>query len=178
MRIRAAKQTEGIRIQGIHQSAFPEGESEQVAKLANDLLVDDGGTGGLSLVAEREGELVGHIAFSPVTLEGNETFRGSILAPLGVEPEYQEHGVGGQLVESGLEQLGAQSVHVVFVYGDPKYYGRFGFSHEAAQPFEAPYRLTYPFGWQALLLNPYEAATDNRSLRIRCVDALNDPGLW
>ena len=44
-------------------------------------------------------------------------------------------------------------VNVVFVYGDPKYYGKFGFSAEVASAYSPPYELQYPFGWQAVALN-------------------------
>lgn len=65
---------------------------------------------------------------------------------------------------------------VVFVYGDPRYYARFGFSKQMAHRFIPPYRLKYPDGWQALQLN--SDFDSNESGQIICVDSLNEPDLW
>lgn len=83
----------------------------------------------LSLVAVLGGNVVGHVLFSPVTVEprppASEQFLG--LGPLAVLPEYRSQGIGGQLVRAGLgacRQLGAAAVVVL---GHPEYYPRFGF---------------------------------------------------
>jgi GNAT superfamily N-acetyltransferase len=73
------------------------------------------------LVAETEGIVVGHVAFSPVTIDNNENFQGYILAPLGVKPDYQNRRIGSKLIESGMQQLSRMGVDILFVYGDPKY---------------------------------------------------------
>jgi putative acetyltransferase len=79
----------------------------------------------LSLVAEREGRIAGHVLFSPVTLAGAPFGLG--LAPLAVAPEEQRAGVGGALVRAGLERAHAAGITTVVVLGSPAYYGRFGF---------------------------------------------------
>ncbi len=80
----------------------------------------------LSLVAELDGGVVGHIAFSPVTIsDGTSDWYG--LGPVSVLPEYQGRGIGSALIRKGLamlRELGAQGCYLV---GDPKYYHRFGF---------------------------------------------------
>ena len=80
----------------------------------------------VSLVAEIDGELVGHIAFSPVTFsDGSEKWYG--LGPISVLPEHQKQGVGKNLVNEGiglLKHLGAEGCVLV---GDPNYYEHFGF---------------------------------------------------
>lgn len=82
----------------------------------------------LSLVAVESGRIIGHILFSPATIENeNGTIRGMGLAPMAVLPAYQRRGVGSQLVERGIEILQQQSVPFVIVLGHPDYYPRFGF---------------------------------------------------
>ena len=80
----------------------------------------------VSLVAELERKLVGHIAFSPVTFtDGSENWYG--LGPISVMPDYQKQGIGTKLVNEGLnslKDLGAQGCVLV---GDPNFYERFGF---------------------------------------------------
>ena len=176
MNIRIATIQDREAVQMIHLRAFPEGESEHVSSLAIDLLSEKTTPETISLIAESNGEIVGHLAFSPVKTENNEKFRGYILAPLGVKPEYQGRGIGSRLIDHARQQLSVMGVHLVFVYGDPKYYARFGFSVDAASRYTAPYKLHYPFGWQAMVLN--ECETEISPVGITCVSALCDPILW
>jgi putative acetyltransferase len=82
----------------------------------------------LSLVAESEGEIVGHILFSPVILQGDEAaFDALGLGPLAVRPEHQGRGVGSRLIEAGLEACRQAGNDLIFVLGHPDYYPRFGF---------------------------------------------------
>jgi putative acetyltransferase len=83
----------------------------------------------VSMVAEADGEIVGHVAFSPVTIRGSDTLdEGLGLAPLAVIPEKQRHGIGAALVRAGLEACRARGHRVVVLVGEPAYYQRFGFS--------------------------------------------------
>ena len=82
----------------------------------------------LSLVAEEEGRIVGHILFTPVALESPEgTAEGMGLAPMAVLPDRQREGIGSALVSRGLEMLVEWSTPFVVVLGHPEYYPRFGF---------------------------------------------------
>ena len=140
------------------------------------LLYEETNPGTISLVAEVDGAVVGHIAFSPVTINNNKSWVGYILAPLGVKPEYQKRLIGSKLIESGMGRLSKMGVNVVFVYGDPEYYGRFGFNPDVASRYSPPYELQYPFGWQAIALN--EADFTDSAVKISCVAPLCDPDLW
>lgn len=83
----------------------------------------------VSLVAvAADGRLLGHIAFSPVTVEGQEDASLLGLAPLAVAPAAQRRGIGAALVEAGLEAARASGGDLAVVLGDPAYYGRFGFA--------------------------------------------------
>lgn len=176
MLVRIATSRDSDAVRAVHLNAFPEEEAAPVAKLATALLEDDSTPDTLSLVAERDGVVFGHVAFSPVSIAGSDEFNGYILAPLAVSSALQKGGVGGMLVEHGLRRLAKLGANVVFVYGDPDYYGRFGFSADAASGYDAPYPLQYPFGWQALVLD--EPNRVEPTVTINCVGPLSDPGLW
>ena len=135
-------------MRALYLAAFDASEREMVAELAMGLLREQA-PGVLNLVTEEEGRVVGHVAFSPVWSAAGDVV-GMILAPLAVAPEWQGRGVGGQLVREGLGRVSQRGLGLVFVYGDPAYYGRFGFTGEQAEGFEPPYALAYPHGWLAL----------------------------
>lgn len=85
----------------------------------------------ISLVALENEEIVGHIAFSPVTIEsGAEAWYG--LGPVSVRPDRQGYGIGKMLIESGLAQLKQNGANGCVVLGDPGYYTRFGFTSDPA----------------------------------------------
>lgn len=83
----------------------------------------------ISLVAELDGNVVGHILFSPVRVrsESNE-HQALALGPMAVRPDLQRRGIGSQLVAAGLEVCAQQQEFVVFVLGHPDFYPRFGFA--------------------------------------------------
>lgn len=82
----------------------------------------------LSLVAEDDKKIVGHILFTPVMIEGTQgNIQGMGLAPMAVSPDRQRQGIGSRLVEKGLEILKSQNCPFVIVLGHPEYYPRFGF---------------------------------------------------
>lgn len=81
----------------------------------------------VSLVAEHQGEVVGHVLFTPVTVAGMADTKMMGLAPMAVAPTYQVRGVGTALVLTGFEQLRLQGMTAVVVVGHPSYYPRFGF---------------------------------------------------
>ena len=79
----------------------------------------------LSLVAVEDGQVVGHILFSPVTIESEgHTLPGVGLAPMSVLPEVQRHGIGSLLVKAGLSQCQNEGHAYVVVLGHPEYYPR------------------------------------------------------
>jgi putative acetyltransferase len=97
----------------------------------------------VSLVAERRGEILGHIAFSPVRLVDDSAAAspharpgpragampgGLGIGPMAVVPEHQRRGIGGRLMRAGLERCRALDVPWVIVLGHPSYYPRFGFT--------------------------------------------------
>jgi putative acetyltransferase len=92
----------------------------------------------ISLVAETEGRIVGHIFFSLMTFE-DETSDFLGLAPMAVLPEFQNQGIGTKLVREGLKIAAEKGCTAVFVLGHPEYYPRFGFAPARAKGFACEY---------------------------------------
>lgn len=131
MRIRPERPEDHAAIRAVTVAAFSgssyghNGEADIVEALRAE------GALTVSLVAEAEGEIVGHIAFSPVaimTAEGD--WYG--LGPISVAPGHQGQDVGAALIQEGLRALGALKASGCVVFGDPGYYGRFGFESDPA----------------------------------------------
>ncbi len=82
----------------------------------------------LSLVAIVDNEIIGHIMYSPATLQCEQgEILGAALGPMAVLPEYQRKGIGSKLVDTGNQELRAKDVPFIIVLGHPHYYPRFGF---------------------------------------------------
>ncbi len=82
----------------------------------------------LSFVAELEGEIVGHVLFTPVTVTREDReLAGLGLAPMAVAPDHQRTGIGSRLIAAGLEACRDAGAGFVVVLGHPGYYPRFGF---------------------------------------------------
>jgi putative acetyltransferase len=112
-------------IHAVEVACFPtSAEAELVDALR------DAGRLTLSLVAELAGELIGHVAFSPVSVEAGAV--GAGLGPLAVLEGQRRQGVAARLVEEGLAACRAAGVGWVVVLGDPAYYSRFGFQPATA----------------------------------------------
>ncbi|OJU86256.1 MAG: GNAT family N-acetyltransferase, partial [Acinetobacter sp. 39-4] len=80
----------------------------------------------VSLVVETQGKVIGHIAFSPVSIsDGTTNWYG--LGPISVLPEYQGKGIGSKLMKEGLNRIKALNAKGCVLLGDPNYYGKFGF---------------------------------------------------
>lgn len=186
-RIRPAQEQDCEQIRRLYLHAFSEDEGPVVADMAITLLREENRHAGLSLVAEGAdlaedtAALIGHIAFSPVALvnlasHNAPACRAYILAPLAVHPNRQKQKIGSALVQEGIALLGQRGLDLLFVYGDPAYYGRFGFAAEPAACYLPPYPLTYPFGWQVMHLNGFPPAQSPQTLAF--VPVLARAELW
>ncbi|MBX3431756.1 MAG: N-acetyltransferase [Pirellulales bacterium] len=106
----------------------------------------------VSLVAEVDGEIIGHIVFSRMTIERREgAVPAAALAPVAVTPAWQRRGVGSRLVVAGLEACRDAGERIAVVLGHPEFYPRFGFTAELAAPLAGPF--TGP-AWMACELVP------------------------
>jgi putative acetyltransferase len=91
----------------------------------------------LELVAEADGQIVGHILFSRMTTDPLARIAG--LGPVAVKPDQQGRGWGEALCRAGIEAMRAQGAEAVVVLGHVDYYPRFGFSHDAAAKIVSPF---------------------------------------
>ncbi len=135
MNIRPEKPEDADAIAGTNRQAFG---SEESATLVTALR--DGGHAELSLVAEVDGQIVGHIMFSGLPIITN---RGEIealsLAPMAVLPSRQRQGIGSKLVAEGLRLCAERGFRIVVVLGHPDFYPRFGFSAALGEQLVSPY---------------------------------------
>ena len=95
----------------------------------------DAGALTISLVAEDNGQVVGHIAFSPALIDGND-LNWFTLGPIADAPNRQKQGIGSRLIEAGLEALRQLGANGCLLVGDPAYYLRFGFRHSQSLSVE------------------------------------------
>lgn len=94
----------------------------------------------LSLVAEQDGQIVGHILFTDLNIVADNSVTAALaLAPMAVLPAFQRQGIGSELVRRGLEMCREQGHRIVIVLGHPQFYPRFGFSAELARPLVSPF---------------------------------------
>ena len=147
MIIRGEDSAEWAVIRSINEAAF--GGLEE-ADLVDKLRAD--GDALLSLVAELEERIVGHVLFSRMWIETSSGLVAAVaLAPMAVLPEQQRRGIGGRLIRSGLDLLRGGGERIVIVVGHPGYYPRFGFSSERARSLESPFPIE---AFMAMELSP------------------------
>ena len=97
---------------------------------------------GVSLVAEEDGKLVGHILFTPTIIESEgRSIIGTGLAPMAVLPQYQRRGIGAALVRAGLEVMRKAGEPFVIVVGHPGFYPKFGFERASKYGIRCEYDL-------------------------------------
>jgi putative acetyltransferase len=126
-------------IREIHEEAF--GRAVE-ARLADALRASSAFVPELSLVAERDGRVVGHALFSRATLVGDEPVELLALGPIAVRPECQRQGIGGALIRAGLERAEAMGFRAVVLVGHPTYYPRFGFTPARAAGLETTFAVS------------------------------------
>ena len=122
MRVRPETDADHAAVRAVNEAAF---ESSMEADIVDALRAK--GLDLVSLVAERDGVVFGHILFSPVSLAGHGELKLTGLGPMAVLPRHQRDGIGSALVRDGLLQCEQLGVHAVVVVGHPEFYPRFGF---------------------------------------------------
>jgi len=130
----------------------------------------------LSLVAEIDSRVVGHIMMSRMVVETTARIPAVALAPLMVEPAFQRIGLGSALSTQALDHCRATGESMVFVLGHPTYYPRFGFSAELVRDLAIPFRLKVPGAYMALELKP--DALKGIAGRVRYAPAFGLPPEW
>ena len=135
VQIRSETKKDIKKIRLINASAF---DTEAEANLVDNLRKS--GIPLISLVAEANRKLIGHILFSPVTLSGNKVnVKVAGLAPMSVLLDYQKQGIGAALVRKGLKLCTSNGYKAVVVLGYPDYYRKFGFVSSARFGIKSEY---------------------------------------
>ena len=133
--VRAANADDLDAIVEIHRAAFGrDAEADLVRRLVA------AGRAAISLVAvDDEDTVLGHVLFSPVTIEEGDDGKSLGLAPVAVHPDHQRQGLGHDLIEEGIGACFVQDARAVFVLGSPAYYTQFGFTKASVHDLHDAY---------------------------------------
>lgn len=151
-----------------------EAEGQVIADFVANLIATTAPQDLIGCIAEENDIVVGCIFFSRFTVPSGQV--AFILSPVAVSTDIQSAGIGQNLIKYGLDHLRSLNVNLAFTYGDPSYYSKTGFEQINESVVKAPCSLSQPIGWLAQSLDgqviqPMAGPT-------KCVEALNDPGLW
>ncbi len=133
--IRAEARGDEATIHAVTRAAFLDvAHADHTQQAIVDALREDGALA-ISLVAQRDGRVVGHVAVSRVTTAGGQVAGWYGLGPISVLPECQRQGIGSSLMRAALSELHQRGAAGCILVGDPAYYGRFGFGPAAPLVF-------------------------------------------
>lgn len=146
--IRAERPEDAGPIAGVTEAAFRDHPFSRQTEPAIVAALRAAGALSLSLVAEIDGAVVGHVAFSPVVMpDGSDGWFG--VGPVSVLPERQRQGIGSMLMRAGLWRMRERGARGCVLVGPPEYYGRFGFRNDPGLVHDGVPRevfLALPFG--------------------------------
>ena len=160
--------------QRVFSDAEGEAEGQVIADFVKELISTTPRSAVIGFTAWEGDAVVGGIFFSRLIVPSGQ--RAFILSPVAVSTDVQGKGVGQALIGYGLDHLKSLGVELVFTYGDPGYYSKVGFEQITEAIVKAPWPLSQPIGWLAQSLDG--SAVQAMIGPTRCVEALNDPGLW
>ncbi|MGM3304904.1 GNAT family N-acetyltransferase [Anabaena sp. WFMT] len=114
-------------------------KGENEARLIEKIRISDRYIPELSLVAEIDGRVIGHILYSYIDLVDEDTFQVLGLAPIAVHPQFHNQGIGSALINASLEIANTRKEAIVIVLGYPSFYTRFGFVPSVDYQIESPF---------------------------------------
>ncbi|HEY6608004.1 MAG TPA: N-acetyltransferase [Candidatus Limnocylindria bacterium] len=154
VRFRTERTDEADGIRALVADAFAD---EVVGRLVDELRASHDWIDGLSFVADRSGQLVGHILFTRALLDApTRLVDVLVLSPVSVAPAQQRRGIGSALIRHGLDVVAGRPEPLVFLEGAPTFYGRFGFEPAGPHGFRRPsLRIPEP-AFQVIHLAPHE----------------------
>lgn len=176
MTVRKSTEADIDAIMAVYEEAFGQPNEAQLTK---QLLTGANADTCLSLVAIENGTPVGHIIFIEGAIQdADPNAKISILAQTAVSPKVQGQGIGGELIRSGLQQLSDQNIDVVFVFGHPFYYPRYGFEPAEKYNLSAPLPVDegHRFTW---MVRPTRlGALRNLQGRVGCAHDVDISEYW
>lgn len=137
LEVRPSRPADAAALDMLYGAVFPDEELRPMVRALEALDADV-----ISLIADAEGAVVGHVAFTLCGVAGADV-RVALLGPLAVHPSWRKRGLGAALVRAGLADAAEAQARGALVLGDPAYYARFGFAPE--RRIAPPYAL--PDGW-------------------------------
>lgn len=156
VRLRDEREGDHAAIREVHVEAFGD-HGAVVADLVDTLRERMTVGDGVALVAEVDGEVVGHVMFTRCLLDAPRRLVDvQVLSPLAVRPGHQRTGVGAALGRRGVDVVAGRDVPLVFLEGDPGYYGRLGFTAGGEYGFRKPSLRIPDAAFQVLRLPAYE----------------------
>lgn len=179
MEIKRAVSSNRHEILNVHKQAFGEEKGNTISALVDSLLDDPTAQPSFSFVAIDDGMVIGHVLFTRTEVQGGTLgLSAQILAPLAVQPEHHNKGIGSQLITTGLHEISKEGVQLVFVLGHPGYYPRYGFVPAGKFGFEAPFPIPpiHAEAWMVQELMP--GIIGNQRGKILCAASLNSPEHW
>jgi putative acetyltransferase len=152
--LRPARASDDAEIRAVTARAFGGEHGAEVADLVGVLAA---GPARVSLVAEDDGAIVGHVMLSRGWIDAEQALvEALVLSPLSVDPPRQRQGIGGDLVRAALAEAESQGAPAVFLEGDPRYYERFGFVFGSTRGFVRPSARVPQPAFQVVVLPGWE----------------------
>jgi len=136
VKIRKEEEKDNKRVYEVNRLAF---QQENESKLIEKIRKGENFVPELSLVAEIDDEIVGHILFSKINIIGDAIFESLALAPMAVIPEFQKQGIGGKLIKKGIEKAKELGFDSIIVLGHKEYYPKFGFQKASKWGIKCPF---------------------------------------
>jgi predicted N-acetyltransferase YhbS len=127
-----------IQIYEVNKLAF---QQENEGKLIEKIRKSENFVPELSIVAEVDNRIVGHILFSKIIIIGNSDYESLALAPMAVIPEFQRRGIGSELIKIGMEKAKELGFDSIIVIGHKEYYPKFGFQRASRWDIKCPFEV-------------------------------------
>lgn len=134
--IRTEKENDHKPIYDVNKLAF---QQEDESKLIEKIRKGENFIPELSIVAEIDNRIVGHILFSKIKIIGNSDYESLALAPMAVIPEFQRRGIGSELIKKGMDKAKKLGFDSIIVLGHKEYYSKFGFQRASKWDVKCPF---------------------------------------
>jgi len=136
--IRKEEENDSIQIYEVNKLAF---QQENEGKLIEKIRKSENFIPELSMVAELDKKIVGHILFSKIKIVGESDYESLALAPIAVIPEFQKKGIGSELIKKGMDKAKEQGFDSIIVLGHKEYYPKFGFQRASRWDIKCPFEV-------------------------------------